>query len=79
MAGEVHKCGWENVQPLMRLLITIAHYFKTETGPDWHHVVGSGRAPLAKIAALNAQIVALHRYFGPAPGARRARRLDRGG
>ena len=49
----------------MRLLVIVAHYFKTETGPDWHHVVGSGRAPLAKIAALNAQIVALHRYFGP--------------
>lgn len=48
----------------MRLLITIAHYFKTETGPDWQRVVGSGRAPLAKIAALNAQIVALNRYFG---------------
>jgi len=40
----------------MRLLITIAHTF---TGPDWRQVVGSGRAPLPKIAALNAQIVAL--------------------
>lgn len=57
----------------MRLLITIAHYFKTESGPDWHHVVGSGRAPLAKIAALNSQIVALHRYFGPRRLARDAR------
>jgi len=57
----------------MRLLITIAHYFKTETGPDWHKVVGSGRAPLAKIAALNEQIVALHRHFGPRRLARDAR------
>ena len=56
----------------MRLLITIAHTF-TETGPDWHQVVGSGRAPLPKIAALNAQIVALHRYFGPRRLARDAR------
>src|SRR5262249_29458320 len=31
---------------------------------DCQHSGGSGRAPFAKIAALNAQIVALHRYFG---------------
>jgi len=49
----------------MRVLVTIAHYFKADNSPEWQHGLGSGRAPLAKIAALNAQIVALHRYFGP--------------
>jgi hypothetical protein len=39
----------------MRILVTIAHYFKT--GQTAHR-------PLTKIAALNAQIVGLHRYFG---------------
>jgi hypothetical protein len=55
----------------MRLLVTIAHYFKHdapdtkhEAPADWRHSLGSRRAPFARIAALNAQIVALHRYFG---------------
>ena len=46
----------------MRLLILIAHYFKASQGVSY---LGSGDAPIAKIAALNAAIVALHRYFGP--------------
>jgi hypothetical protein len=54
----------------MRALVTIAHYFKREAALDWSHVLGSGRAPLAKVAGLNAQIVALNRHFG-------ARRLAR--
>ena len=37
--------------------------------PSWL----TGRAPLAKVAALNSQIVALHRYFGPRRLARDAR------
>ena len=49
----------------MRALITIAHYFKSETHRDLRDAPGSGRAPLARIAALNSQIVALHRHFGP--------------
>jgi hypothetical protein len=49
----------------MRILVTIAHYFKREAGHDLYDALGSGRAPLAKIAALNSQIVSLHRYFGP--------------
>ncbi len=49
----------------MRLLVTIAHYFKETPVGDWYDTLGSGRAPLAKIAALNSEIVALHRYFGP--------------
>jgi len=49
----------------MRTLITIAHYFKSETHLDLHDAPGSGRAPLARIAGLNSQIVALHRHFGP--------------
>jgi hypothetical protein len=49
----------------MRVLVTIAHYFKQQPGADWYHALGSGRDPLAKIAGLNSEIVALHRYFGP--------------
>jgi hypothetical protein len=48
----------------MRILVTIAHYFKIEPGHDWYGALGSGRAPLAKIAALNSEIVSLHRYLG---------------
>src|SRR5579863_8152473 len=49
----------------MRLLVTIAHYFKQDAPSDLRLGLGSGRSPFAKIAALNAQFVALHRYFGP--------------
>jgi hypothetical protein len=48
----------------MRALINIAHYFKSKTDRDLRDAPGSGRAPLARIAALNSQIVALHRHFG---------------
>ncbi len=48
----------------MRALITIVHYFKNEAHRDLREAPGSGRAPLARLAALNSQIVALHRYFG---------------
>ena len=48
----------------MRALITIAHYFKSTADGDVANAPGSGRAPLARIAALNSQIVALHRHFG---------------
>ncbi|NVO13809.1 MAG: hypothetical protein HXX10_07215 [Rhodoplanes sp.] len=49
----------------MRILVVIAHYFKHDSSADLTSGLGSGRAPFAKIAALNAQLVALHRYFGP--------------
>jgi hypothetical protein len=48
----------------MRILVTIAHYFKQSRESTWHTGIGSSSAPLPKVAALNAQIVALHRYFG---------------
>src|ERR1700674_1187884 len=54
---------WTNSLP-MRLLVTIAHYFKHEPSSEWLRAGGSGRSPFAKIAALNAEIIALHRYFG---------------
>jgi hypothetical protein len=43
---------------LMRVLVAIAHYFNHS----------SGASPLPKAAALNAQIVGLHRYFGERRG-----------
>jgi hypothetical protein len=49
----------------MRILVTIAHYFKQNAAAQWHAALGSALSPLPKVAALNAQIVALHRYFGP--------------
>lgn len=49
----------------MRLFVTIAHYFKQQPSDSWHQALGSGRDPLPRIAALNSEIVALHRYFGP--------------
>lgn len=52
----------------MRALVVIAHYFKSSDEADSYRALGSAQAPLAKIAALNAQIVALHRYFGPRRG-----------
>lgn len=49
----------------MRILVTIAHYFKQSGGgSSWHTGLGSASATLPKLAALNAQIIALHRYFG---------------
>ncbi|RAI39431.1 hypothetical protein [Rhodoplanes roseus] len=49
----------------MRILVVVAHYFRPQEGADLVGGLGSGRAPFAKIAALNAQLVALHRHFGP--------------
>jgi hypothetical protein len=49
----------------MRILVTIAHYFKQSGESTWYTGLGSSSSPLPKVAALNAQIVALHRYFGP--------------
>jgi hypothetical protein len=46
----------------MRLLVTIAHYFKASGGQS---SLGSGDLPLPKVAALNAAIAALYRYYGP--------------
>lgn len=48
----------------MRALIVIAHYFKSDAGRDLRESGGSGRGPVARIAALNSEIIALHRYFG---------------
>ena len=48
----------------MRLLVTIAHYFKPQPKPGWLGALGSGCDPLARVAALNSEIVSLHRYFG---------------
>jgi hypothetical protein len=49
----------------MRLLVTIAHYCKQADDASNPHKLGSLRAPLSRIAAFNAQLVSLHRYFGP--------------
>jgi hypothetical protein len=49
----------------MRILVTIAHYFKSAPVTEWDQALGSGRDPVSRIAALNSEIVALHRYFGP--------------
>jgi hypothetical protein len=51
----------------MRVFVAIAHYFNNdEERPDIRALgMGSGRWPLPRIAALNAEIVALHRHFGP--------------
>jgi hypothetical protein len=50
----------------MRLFVAIAHYFNNEEEQQAIRDLdmGSGRWPLPRIAALNAAIVALHRYFG---------------
>jgi hypothetical protein len=49
----------------MRILVTVAHYFKQNQEASWHTGLGgSSYLPLPKIAALNAQIVGLQRYFG---------------
>ena len=51
----------------MRVFVAIAHYFNNDEQRE--HIraldMGSGRWPLPRIAALNAEIVALHRHFGP--------------
>jgi hypothetical protein len=51
----------------MRVFVAIAHYFNN--AEEREHIrkldMGSGRWPLPRIAALNAEIVALHRHFGP--------------
>ncbi len=51
----------------MRVFVAIAHYFNNEEERQTIRDLdmGSGRWPLPRIAALNAEIVALHRYFGP--------------
>jgi len=48
----------------MRLLVTIAHYFKQDSFAELHRGAGSGRSPFARIAELNEQIVALNKYYG---------------
>jgi hypothetical protein len=48
----------------MRLLVTIAHYFKLDGFAELHRSSGSGRSPFARTAALNEQIVALNKYYG---------------
>lgn len=53
------------VESEMRILVVVAHYFRYDPGQDMRRGIGSSRAPFAKIAAFNAQMVALHRYFGP--------------
>jgi hypothetical protein len=49
----------------MRVLTVISHYHRLEETPQGRRAYGSDRLPLAKIAALNAAIVGLHRHFGP--------------
>ncbi len=51
----------------MRVFVAIAHYFNNDEERQAIRELdmGSGRWPLPRIAALNAEIVALHRYFGP--------------
>jgi hypothetical protein len=51
----------------MRVFVAIAHYFNNEEQRQSIRDLdmGSGRWALPRVAALNAEIVALHRYFGP--------------
>jgi hypothetical protein len=49
----------------MRVLVTIAHYCKPSDAAGNPLNLGSMRAPLSRLAAFNAQLVSLHRYFGP--------------
>jgi len=51
----------------MRVFVAIAHYFNNDEQHERIRTLdmGSGRWPLPRIAALNAEIVALHRHFGP--------------
>lgn len=51
----------------MRVFVAIAHYFNNEEERQDIRALdmGSGRWPLPRIAALNAELVALHRHFGP--------------
>ncbi len=51
----------------MRVFVVIAHYFNNDEQQMRIRELdmGSGRWPLPRIAALNAEIVALHRHFGP--------------
>jgi len=49
----------------MRLLAVISHFHRLEVAPGAGRKYGSDRLPFAKIAALNAAIVALHRHYGP--------------
>lgn len=51
----------------MHVFVAIAHYFNNQEERQTIRDLdmGSGRWPLPRIAALNAEIVALHRYFGP--------------
>jgi hypothetical protein len=50
----------------MRVFVAIAHYFNNdeERQATRDLDMGSGRWPLPRVTALNAEIVALHRYFG---------------
>jgi hypothetical protein len=50
--------------PFMRILVVICHYFGQRQDDQAAATFSSQLDPLARIAAVNASIVALHRHFG---------------
>ena len=49
----------------MRVLVVTCHYFGQKTDGSTAAIFSSQLDPLARIAAVNASFVALHRHFGP--------------
>jgi hypothetical protein len=49
----------------MRILVAMSHYFGTKPESQTRPPLGSQIEPIARIAACNTSIVALHRNFGP--------------
>jgi hypothetical protein len=49
----------------MRILVVICHYFGQKSHAQAAAIFSSQLDPLARVAAVNASIVALHRHFGP--------------
>jgi hypothetical protein len=49
----------------MRILFVICHYFGAKSATDDASIFSSQLDPLARIAAVNASMVSLHRHFGP--------------
>jgi hypothetical protein len=50
---------------IMRLLVILCHYYGPKSDGQSAAIYSSQIDPLARIAAVNAAIVALHRHFGP--------------
>ena len=54
-----------SVTRTMRVLVVSCHYFGQKTDVSTAAIFSSQLDPLARIAAVNASLVALHRHFGP--------------